>query len=54
LLEGWLARGLGPADVWIVEPNADPLQGVISRGVRHASGAEDLPADLKPPSWSSP
>jgi pyrroline-5-carboxylate reductase len=48
LLEGWLARGLSPANVWIVEPFTDPLQGVIARGVQHAAGAADLPADLKP------
>jgi len=48
LLEGWLARGMAPADVWIVEPNADPLQGMISRGVYHAADAAALPADLKP------
>src|SRR3546814_13909945 len=48
LLEGWLARGLPPADVWIVEPNAAPLQGIIARGVHHAPDAAELPADLKP------
>ncbi|HMA15058.1 MAG TPA: NAD(P)-binding domain-containing protein, partial [Kiloniellaceae bacterium] len=39
LLEGWLSRGLSPAQVWIVEPNAGPLQGEISRGVHHAADA---------------
>lgn len=48
LLEGWLSRGLSPAQVWIVEPNAAPLQGEISRGVHHAAEAGGLPADLKP------
>ena len=48
LLEGWLSRGIRPADVWIVEPNAGPLQGMISRGVHHVADAADLPADLKP------
>src|SRR3546814_8625563 len=48
LLEGWLARGLPPADVWIAEPNAAPLQGIIARGVHHAPDAAELPADLKP------
>lgn len=48
LLEGWLARGIAPADVWIVEPNADPLQGLMSRGVNHAPDAAALPADLQP------
>lgn len=48
LLEGWLSRGLSPAQVWIVEPNAGPLQGEISRGVHHAADAAGLPADLTP------
>src|SRR3546814_7685046 len=48
LLDGWLSRGLSPADVWIVEPNAAALQGEIARGVNHAADAARLPADLKP------
>jgi pyrroline-5-carboxylate reductase len=48
LLEGWLSRGIRPADVWIVEPNAGSLQGVISRGVHHVADAAELPADLEP------
>ena len=48
LLEGWLERGLEPADVWIVEPNAEHLQGFLGRGVRHAAGAADLPDGLAP------
>jgi len=48
LLEGWLSRSLPPAEVWIVEPNADPLQGFIARGVHHVPDAAALPADFKP------
>ena len=48
LLDGWLARGLGPADVWIVEPNAAALQDKIARGVHHAAVAAGLPADFAP------
>ncbi|MGD1878392.1 MAG: pyrroline-5-carboxylate reductase [Kiloniellaceae bacterium] len=48
LLEGWLSRDLPPADVWIVEPNAAPLQGFIARGVHHVADAGGLPADFKP------
>lgn len=48
LLEGWLSQGIAPADVWIVEPNAEPLQGFIARGVHHAPEAAALPVDLKP------
>lgn len=48
LLEGWLARGLQPADVWLVEPNAAAVQGEVARGVHHAADAAGLPADLAP------
>ena len=48
LLEGWLSQGVGPTDVWIVEPNADFLQGFIARGVHHAAEAAALPADFAP------
>ena len=48
LLEGWLGQGFTPADVWIVEPNAAPLQGFTARGVHHVGDAAGLPADLKP------
>ena len=48
LLEGWLSQGVGPADVWIVEPNAAPLQGFTARGVHHAPDASALPADFTP------
>src|SRR3546814_11709020 len=44
LLDGWLSRGLSPADVWIVEPTAAALQGEIDRGVTHAADAARLPA----------
>src|SRR3546814_7192755 len=46
LLDGWLSRGLSPADVWIVEPNAAALQGEIARGVNHAADAARLPAEI--------
>ncbi|MPZ08683.1 MAG: pyrroline-5-carboxylate reductase [Kiloniellaceae bacterium] len=48
LLEGWLSQGLRPGDIWVVEPSAGPLQGVISRGVHHAPDAGGLPAELNP------
>jgi len=48
LLEGWLSQGLPPAEVWIVEPHADPLQGFIAQGVHHIPDAAALPADFKP------
>src|SRR3546814_12806049 len=48
LLDGWLSRGLSPAAVWIVEPNAAALQGEIARGVHHAADAARPPAALQP------
>lgn len=48
LLEGWLSRGLRPADVWVVEPNTAALQGEIARGVHAVPDTADLPADLGP------
>jgi len=48
LLEGWLSQGVDPAEVWIVEPNAAPLQGFTARGVHHAPDAAALPGELKP------
>ncbi|MEQ8355143.1 MAG: pyrroline-5-carboxylate reductase [Kiloniellaceae bacterium] len=48
LLQGWLGRGIEPADVWIVEPNTEYLQAFIAQGVRHASDAAALPAGFAP------
>src|SRR3546814_10290328 len=36
LLDGWLSRGLSPADVWIVEPNA------AARSEEHTSELQSL------------
>lgn len=40
MLEGWLAGGLAPASVWVIDPN--PSDWVTAQGV-HVN--EDLPAD---------
>src|SRR3546814_15420494 len=48
LLDGWLSRGLSPADVWIVEPNAAALHGEIARGANQADNAARLPSHLNP------
>jgi pyrroline-5-carboxylate reductase len=48
LLEGWLERGVEPADVVVVEPNAQAARVAGERGVRVAPSAEALPAGLRP------
>jgi len=54
MLRGWLARGMAPADVGVVEPNAAAL-GDLARlgdlaggGLRHAAEPSGLPSDLLP------
>ncbi|WP_299617839.1 pyrroline-5-carboxylate reductase [Pelagibius sp.] len=48
LLEGWLHRGLEAGEVWIVEPNAAPVQHFLDRGAHHAEGAAELPPEIRP------
>ncbi len=48
MLEGWLSRGLAPADVVIVEPNPEIGAGLARRGLRHCVDAATLPAALRP------
>ena len=48
LLEGWLARGVAPAEVTVVEPHAESVASFAARGVRHAAEAAAVPADLAP------
>ena len=48
LLEGWLARGMAPAEVTVVEPFAESVAGFTARGVRHFGGLGDVPAGLAP------
>lgn len=42
LLEGWLAKGLEPADVQVVDPSADAQAYARSKGVRPVARAEAL------------
>src|SRR5262245_44787553 len=48
LLRGWLERGVKPADVTVIEPNAAPLEDLRARGVSIHADAAALSADLNP------
>jgi len=49
MLEGWLERGVSPADVFAVEPNADMVAALQKRyGINARTSANDLPAELSP------
>ena len=53
MLRGWLARGMAPTDVGVVEPNAAVLGdlaggGLAGGGVHHAAEPGGLPGDLVP------
>ena len=48
LLEGWLARGVAPAQVTVVEPYAESAAPFVARGVRQLAEVAELPADLDP------
>lgn len=48
MLEGWLARGLAPGEVVIVEPNAEIGAALQRRGLRHFAKAVAVPEALGP------
>lgn len=48
LLSGWLGRGVKPADVTVVEPNAGPLADFNARGVSILPDAAGLAAGFDP------
>lgn len=48
LLNGWLNRGVKPADVTVVEPNAGPLADFKARGVSVLADAAGLSATFDP------
>jgi pyrroline-5-carboxylate reductase len=48
MLEGWLAQGLPPGDVVIVEPNPEMGAGLARRGLRHVADAAQAPQGLRP------
>lgn len=48
MLEGWLAQGLPPGEVVIVEPNLEIGAALARRGMRHLADAEQVPNELRP------
>jgi pyrroline-5-carboxylate reductase len=48
LLRGWLARGVGGKDVFVVDPAPRDLDDVQARGVTVATALDQLPAGLQP------
>ena len=48
MLEGWLAQGLPPGAVAIVEPNLEIGERLVRRGMRHAAEAVELSETLRP------
>jgi pyrroline-5-carboxylate reductase len=48
MLEGWLAQGLPPGAVVIVEPNQEIGEELARRGLRHAAEPSELPETLHP------
>jgi len=48
MLQGWLDRGLDPADAHVVEPSAAALADFRTAGVRHYAEGTALPASLQP------
>lgn len=48
LLGGWLNRGVKPANVTVVEPNAGPLADFKTRGVSILADAAGLPPNFDP------
>ena len=48
MLHGWLARGLVPSRVVVVEPAGAALGDLGERGITHVTRGEDLPASFRP------
>ena len=49
MLSGWLKSGkLAPAEVFVVEPNAELRERAGKLGAQTAASAADLPADIAP------
>jgi pyrroline-5-carboxylate reductase len=48
LLDGWLKRGVKPAEVLVVEPAADPSRVSIPAGVAVVPSPDRIPAGFKP------
>ncbi len=48
LLEGWLAQGVPPGDIAVLEPNPEIGANLARRGLRHVADAAALPGEFRP------
>jgi len=48
MVQGWLARGVAPARIHVVEPSAESRQPLAERGVGAVAGIDQVPGDLDP------
>ncbi|MEX0922021.1 MAG: pyrroline-5-carboxylate reductase [Rhodovibrionaceae bacterium] len=48
LLDGWIERGIDPAEITIVEPNDDQRKTLATKGVATLARAEEVPGNLAP------
>lgn len=48
MLRGWIARGLAPSRVIVVEPAAAALGDLAGSGITHLTRGEDLSAGIRP------
>lgn len=49
LMAGWIARGIPPTDIYVVEPNADGAAALAQgHGVHTVPGPDDLPGGFSP------
>ncbi len=48
LLRGWLAEGLAPDRVFVVDPAAKDLDDLAALGIRFLADSADLPPDFRP------
>ncbi|MEK9753684.1 MAG: pyrroline-5-carboxylate reductase [Rhodospirillaceae bacterium] len=48
MLDGWLERGMGPGQVYVVEPTEAVRKALVAKGVQAVADGAELAADLAP------